>query len=183
MLPARPSVEQLRKQAKDLLRALRAGEPGAAMRFRAAKPVSGGRGRSGRRNPRRSQLVVAREHGFEAWPKLVEHVRAFAADAGCTTLGPLIRPVELRPGHPWTLPDGAVATTDDVYRMFVAARAGDLAEVKALVARAPRLALVEYDYTPPIHFAVREGHPAIVELLIERGTDVGAYFWSAPPAC
>jgi hypothetical protein len=33
-------------------------------------------------------------------------------------------------------------------------------------------ALVEYNYTPPIHFAVREGHLPIVELLVERGADL-----------
>jgi ankyrin repeat protein len=88
---------------------------------------------------------------------------------------PLIRPVELRPGLSYTLDDGMTVTTDEVYGMFVAARAGDMNEIRRLVARAPRLALVEYNYTPPIHFAVREGHTAIVELLIERGADVGSY--------
>ena len=55
--------------------------------------------------------------------------------------------------------------------MFSAACAGDLATVKRLVAHAPALATVEYNYTPPIHFAVREGHREVAEFLLEHGAD------------
>ena len=61
--------------------------------------------------------------------------------------------------------------TDDVFGMFVAAREGDVAGVTRAVERFPALATVEYNYTPPIHFAVREGHRDIVEFLLERGAD------------
>ena len=37
-LPARPSLEQLRKQAKDLLRAAHAGDAAAGARFQAVDP-------------------------------------------------------------------------------------------------------------------------------------------------
>ena len=86
-------------------------------------------------------------------------------------LRPLIRPVELSPGRRWKLADGTDATTDDVFAMFVAARDGDIATVKRLVARIPSLATVEYNYTPPIHFAVREGHRDIAEFLLDHGAD------------
>ena len=43
--------------------------------------------------------------------------------------------------------------------------------VRALVADVPGLATVEYNYTPPIHFAVREGHAAIVQFLLAHGAD------------
>jgi ankyrin repeat protein len=87
------------------------------------------------------------------------------------TLPLLIRPIELRTGRTWSLPDGTSISTDAVYAMFVAARAGDLHGVEALVAQRPGLATVEYNYTPPIHFAVREGHTAIVSFLLARGAD------------
>jgi len=73
-LPAAPSLEQLRKQAKDLLRAHRAGDPGAAARVAAHRPhpdeplkLAG------------AQLVVAREHGFASWPRLRAYVERVVA--------------------------------------------------------------------------------------------------------
>ena len=68
-LPGRPSLEQLRKQAKDLLRQLRKGAPTAAERLRKYKPnVS---------DPilADAQFVLAREHGFESWPRFVHHIQ------------------------------------------------------------------------------------------------------------
>ena len=170
-LPARPSLEQLRKRAKDLLRAARVGDSAALERFRAAGVRrSAGVDKEGAILAD-AQLTVAREHGFSTWEQLVH--RLGASGIGQSALNrPMIRPVELRSSRPYTLPDGAVVTTDDVFRMFVAARAGELPEVKRLAAGAPGLATVEYNYTPPIHFAVREGHVALVEFLIERGADI-----------
>jgi ankyrin repeat protein len=84
----------------------------------------------------------------------------------------LIRPVELSGDKLFTLADGQMVSKENVYRMFVATRAGDLDAVRDLVAKAPKLAIVEYNYTPPIHFAVREGHLALVEFLLDRGADL-----------
>jgi ankyrin repeat protein len=168
-LPARPSLEQLRKQAKDLLRAARSGDADAVARIRAVRRTASG-------SPpilADGQLVVARDYGFANWAELAQHVRRlFGDDVGSR---PLIRPVELQAGQPFSMENGTVLSGDEVFQIFVAARAGDLADMKRLIAREPALAVVEYNYTPPIHFAVREGHVAIVELLIERGADVGGY--------
>lgn len=164
-LPEHPSLEQLRKQAKDLLRHARAEDADARARLAAID-----RGASG--TPvtlADAQLVIAREHGFPSWPKLVHHVET--VDGGGFVLRPLIRPVELSPGRRWTLADGTIASTDDVFAMFVAARDGDMAAVKRLVAHRPALATVEYNYTPPIHFAVREGHRNVAEFLLNHGAD------------
>ena len=58
-LPARPSLESLRKQAKQLARAVAAGEPAAIARARVCLP---------RAEPpltqRNAQFVIAREYGF-----------------------------------------------------------------------------------------------------------------------
>lgn len=69
-LPERPSVEQLRRQAKDLLRAWRDGDASVVERARVHKPQAA--------EPvlADAQLVLAREYGFESWPKLVHHVQA-----------------------------------------------------------------------------------------------------------
>ena len=53
-LPARPSLEQLRKQAKELLRNFHAGDADAAERFRAVSPRLADPGR-----PRRAALADA----------------------------------------------------------------------------------------------------------------------------
>ena len=116
----------------------------------------------------RAQLAIAREYGFPSWPALVRHVEAIG---GGLVRRPLIRPVELSAGRPYRLADGTDTTTDAVFTMFAAARDGEIESVRQLVARVPALATVEYNYTPPIHFAVREGHRHIVELLLDRGAD------------
>jgi uncharacterized protein len=64
-LPARPDLEQLRHQARDLLRAATCGEPDAVERIHAV---------SDRLILASAQLAIAREHGFESWPKLKREV-------------------------------------------------------------------------------------------------------------
>lgn len=164
-LPRRPSLEQLHKEAKDLLRDARRGDAAALTRM-AAVTRAAPRTRSVLAD---AQLTIAREYGFASWPKLVHHVE-LAAGRGFV-LRPLIRPAELSPGRRWPLAGGADAATDDVFAMFVAARDGEITTVRRLVARTLALATVEYNYTPPIHFAVREGHRDIAELLLEHGAD------------
>jgi hypothetical protein len=75
-LPARPSLEQLRKQAKGLLREYRAGDPAAAIRLRTACPRLSDSGRSDGATLADAQFALAREHGFESWAKLVRHIEA-----------------------------------------------------------------------------------------------------------
>ena len=79
-LPRRPSLEQLRKRAKELLRQLRNGDAAATERLRKFKPnVS---------DPRLAdvQFVLAREHGFESWPKLVHHIQTSHPSSAAFTL-------------------------------------------------------------------------------------------------
>ena len=70
-LPERPDIDWLRRQARDLRRGVRAGDPdalrqasipGADNAFRLAD----------------AQRVIARAHGFASWPRLQSHVRAIA---------------------------------------------------------------------------------------------------------
>jgi hypothetical protein len=69
-LPARLSLEQLRKQAKDLLRACQNGDAAAMERVRRHKPLATDCSLAD------AQLTLAREYGFESWPRLVHHVEA-----------------------------------------------------------------------------------------------------------
>jgi len=77
-LPARPSLEQLRKQAKELLRDFRAGDAAAAKRFRAISPRFTDTDPAEAVTLADAQFVLAREHGFERWAMLVRHVEANA---------------------------------------------------------------------------------------------------------
>ncbi len=61
------NLEQLRKQAKELVKAARAGDPVALERLAGREPTLS-----------RAQLVVAREQGFASWPALVAAAEANA---------------------------------------------------------------------------------------------------------
>ena len=61
------NLEQLRKQAKELVRGARAGDPDALGRLGGGEPILA-----------RAQLVLAREHGYASWPALVTAVEANA---------------------------------------------------------------------------------------------------------
>jgi hypothetical protein len=70
-LPPRPDLGQLRRQAKDLLSAARAGDPEAAGRIQSV---------SGQVTLASAQLAVAREYGFPSWPRLKAEAEARATD-------------------------------------------------------------------------------------------------------
>lgn len=67
----------------------------------------------------------------------------------------LIKPIELTAqDRDWT----DTWRSEDVWAVLNAARDGDVAALRALLTRDPTLVRAEYWYTPPLHFAVREGH-------------------------
>jgi hypothetical protein len=69
-LPARPSLESLRKQAKKLARGIVAGDAAAIARARAQLPQA-----QLPLSQRDAQLVLAREYGFPGWQDLVKEVK------------------------------------------------------------------------------------------------------------
>ena len=71
-LPPRPSLEFERKEAKALLRLLRAGDPDSIERARARHPAIDTSSAEKIRLAD-SQLVIAREYGFTSWAKLVRY--------------------------------------------------------------------------------------------------------------
>src|ERR1041385_6811007 len=68
-LPARPSLESLRKQAKKLARDIAAGDANAISRARVHLP-----GVALPLSQRNAQLVLAREYGFAGWQDLTAEV-------------------------------------------------------------------------------------------------------------
>ena len=75
-LPARPSLEQLRKQAKELLRDFRAGDWAAVRRLSAVIPRLTDPAHPDPVTLADAQFTLAREYGFENWAKLAHHVEA-----------------------------------------------------------------------------------------------------------
>lgn len=73
-LIASPRLEQYRKQAKELLKAYRAGDPAARSRFGEIRPAAGEVALHD------AQLVIAREHGFASWAKLKRHLENLALE-------------------------------------------------------------------------------------------------------
>ena len=65
-LPDRPDLDQLRRKARELLRAAADGDPGAVTRLRAV---------SDRVTLSAAQLAIAREHGYRSWPALGAEVQ------------------------------------------------------------------------------------------------------------
>ncbi len=81
----------------------------------------------------------------------------------------MIQPVEMRKTLPITLHGGGVSTTTEVWEMLSASRDGDIDRVTRLLSQRPELCTCQYNYTHPLHFAVREGHLPLVRALLERG--------------
>ena len=77
-LPARPNLEHLRNQAKDLLKAYRSGEPLAISRFRESLPryslLTDGNLRRLSLSLGDAQRVIAAEYGFPTWLHMRHYV-------------------------------------------------------------------------------------------------------------
>ena len=138
-LPDRPSLEQLRKQAKEHLDTLRAADPSATLAI--------------------AQHALAREYGFDSWPKLVHHVESLQP------ANRMLQPAALKSDHKllWSPGRGT-----DVWALIQACASGDLETVQALIAKDPSLARSHYDYRKPLYFAVRENRIDVVRFLLEH---------------
>jgi ankyrin repeat protein len=134
-LPEHPNLEQLRKQARDLLERYRSGEEAATAEVHRFEL-----------NPDKNtfalhdaQRVLARAYGFASWPKL----KAFV--------------------------DGA-----NVACFMEAAKTGDIALVRSMLASRPELAVMDTsasDEHRAIHHAVLRRNVAMVRLLMEAGAN------------
>src|SRR4051812_14639884 len=113
-LPARPSLEQLRKQAKEHLDTLRVADPSIGLAA--------------------AQHALAHDYGFASWPELVHHVQSMPATR-------MLQPRELKSAEKlmWSAGRGT-----DVWALIEACTSGDLDAVQALIVRDPSLARSHY---------------------------------------
>ena len=174
-LPARPSLDYLRREARDLLRAAQAGDPAAAGRIRAvsAAPTLAS-----------AQLALAREYRFASWARLKAEVEARTMD--------LARQAEVFCEA--SIGDGTgraarmLAARPELagYNLATAVILGDAARVRAELARDPGLATrvdARSGWTP-LHAACASrwhafdparagGLLAVARLLLDAGADPG----------
>src|SRR5262245_5011552 len=73
-LPARPNLEHLKNQTKKLLSDWKSGKLEALQRVESYNFV-----RAEEPALNRAQLIIAREYGFESWPKLKSFVETVAS--------------------------------------------------------------------------------------------------------
>ena len=87
----------------------------------------------------------------------------------------MVQPHEMKLNLPMKLSKEVVSTTTKVWNILVASKNGNLEEVKHRVRECPDLIFAQYNYTPPIHFAVREGHIDLVKYLLDNGAHDPGY--------
>lgn len=81
----------------------------------------------------------------------------------------MIQPPELKLNLPMRIAGNVLSSTRKVWQILSASYKGKLEEVKKSTSEEPALFYAQYNYTPPIHFAVREGHTELVRFLLANG--------------
>jgi hypothetical protein len=191
-LPARPDLDQLRRQAKELRAAAAQGDAAALARVAAIPELAGRDGLL----LTQAQLVIARELGFPSWARLalhLEHARAshqeLAArfiESACVVSAQ--RRGDARVARGILLHDPAVGRAD----LACAAAACEADAVRRLLAAQPALASAEVGPRrwPPLLYLCfsclagdherRAGALAIARELLDRGADADARFAPLP---
>src|SRR6476659_608235 len=81
----------------------------------------------------------------------------------------MTQPNEMKLNARMDIAKGVSSTTTKVWEILTSSYEGDLEAVKRLVNECLWLIYAQYNYTPPIHFAVREGHIELVKYLLDNG--------------
>ena len=153
-LPERPSLEFLKKLAKDRLHALRRIEPGTQLAT--------------------ALLDVARDHGFSSWRALKAHVESLQRQRIVEFFDICRRGDQVAAGTVLAV-DAEMARARDAQgtALHLAAVRGHLDVVQLLLRYgADANARDAGDNATPLHFAAGAGHVDIVRLLLEAGADV-----------
>ena len=149
-LPPSPSLEQLKKQAKSLLKRQQAADSEVLTRIRENHPrwrnLSEEQVAASPFALADAQLVIASEYGFASWSKLQSHVKTLEA---------------------------ASSTAEAVASLRDAAGGGDLARLNALLDAHPELIDERggEGVRTPLHQAVFGNSEAAVNLLLHRGAN------------
>lgn len=183
-LPPRPSLEQLRKQAKSLLKSQQAADSESLTRIRLSHPrwrnLSAEQIGASPFALADAQLVIASEYGFASWSRLQSHVRTLEA-AGVTAeavaslrdaagKGDLARLNELIDAHPELIDERSGEGVRTALHQAVFGNSE--AAVRLLLERGANPNIrCEGDNAYPLHFAVEKHRFPIIRLLVEHGSD------------
>jgi ankyrin repeat protein len=172
--PRTIDLDQLRKRAKELRRAHRDGAHDAAARIAAQLPRARGHALAdvlaGPFALSEAQLVVARENGYESWPRLVHAVEAVAPPDDERVIDAALAGKSVRVAAPLSL--------------YAAAAIGDAERVLALIGDDVDARGGRRGWTPLLYACCARhgrGDPGVVaarvriaRTLLERGADVDA---------
>ena len=151
-LPQNPNLNQLKNQARDLLKAYKSGDSHVIARVLAVYTP-----KAEDLTLREAQQALARDYGFTSWQALMDEGRKEAMNA------------KKKSKHLNIIkPEDADSAT---WNILMAARAGHHNKVEKFLDDDPGLVKAEYWYTQPIHFAVREGRLSTVKMLLDCGAD------------
>ena len=153
-LPSRPDLKQYKKQAKDLLKAWKSADTVALQRLKQFHPdfksLSDSALPSAKFALADAQFVIAREHGFDSWPKFAAHVETLNIQRAAKLTNPVDAFIDgacvpLEGSHGAGTLDGADAILADhpeVARanIYTASILGDDASVRRFLALDPRSA-------------------------------------------
>ena len=175
-LPPNPSIDQLKRQARELLAEFEAGSEKALSRVQThRRRFRDGPDRTKPLTLQEAQWVVAREYGFRTWTELKRRVQD-PDQAAITSLieaandGHAARVAEILKEQPSLVNiRGGHGTRTALH--FAAWRE-HLEVVRLLLDHGanPSPRCVE-DNATPLHLAVQEGHVEVVNLLLEREAD------------
>jgi ankyrin repeat protein len=157
-VPSHPSLEQYRKQAKDLVKAHKSAAPDAVERISAHHPAFAGS------SPQQvvdrpfqlsgAQLVIAREHGFESWRKFKSQIEALNfkrkallandpsavfLEAACIPMGEWHSSGTLEAAQELLAQNPEIAQAN----IYVTAAVGDERGVRRILAANPKLATLK----------------------------------------
>ena len=157
-----PNLEQIKKQAKELLKAIRAAEPAGLDRLRAKHPKfsTASLEVAVRAKLADAQLVVAREYGFPTWPKLKARVNDVSADIEA------LRTAAIAAVNP-------VGWADMESEPDFPARRARLAEMLRLHPLLPRMKVDSHGFTL-LHRAAWGDNVQTADMLIAAGADIDA---------
>jgi ankyrin repeat protein len=196
-LPAHPSLEQYKKQAKELLKAYRSADAEAIRRVKRNHPRFEKFSEPGFDISKfalaDAQLVIAREYGFETWPKFARRIEVINSEAAAR-VNPVAAFIEAAIWH-GTLEaaEAILAAHPEIARtsIHVAAILGDDAAVRHFISADPRNVTKKeapYDGDALVYLCLSKylrldperspGFLRAATALLDAGADPNSGFWS-----